>query len=72
MEHVPAMSRDAFVPDTVQTVGVVEVRLTASPELAFAERLTLDPATSVPMAAKVMVWLVLWTVKPRFTLAAAA
>jgi len=38
------MSSDAVVPATVQTACVVEAKLTASPELAVAERGRLDSA----------------------------
>ncbi len=36
MVQVPAASSEAIDPDTVHTAGVVEVKLTGSPELAVA------------------------------------
>jgi hypothetical protein len=36
MLQLPAITRVTVVPETVQTSGVVEAKLTASPELAVA------------------------------------
>ena len=57
----PLMSEEAVVPETEQTVGVVEVYMTVKPEDAVAVRPTLVSATCVGMAGKVMVcaaWLI--------------
>jgi hypothetical protein len=43
--HVPNASSEAAVPEIVQTAGVVETKVTASPEVAVAESITVDPAT---------------------------
>ena len=47
---------DAVVPETVQTGGVVEAKLTANPELAEAESVRLVPAVWPAMVGKLMVW----------------
>jgi hypothetical protein len=36
--HVPGVSSEAVVPETVQMVSVVEVKLTGRPEVAVATR----------------------------------
>jgi hypothetical protein len=56
MVQFPVVTKVAVVPETVQTSGVVEAKLTVSPELAVALRLT-DPVDSVVagFAVKVMV-----------------
>ena len=53
--HVPAETKVAVVPETVQTDVVVDAKLTVRPELAVALRLT-DPADSavVGIAVNVM------------------
>ena len=60
MTQVPEVSSEAVVPETEQTVGDAEAKLTARPEVAVADRGTLVSANWVPvMAGKVIVWLVL-------------
>jgi hypothetical protein len=55
--HVPGVSSDAVVPDTVQMVGVLEVKLTASPELAVADSGSVVKAYwAAVIAGKVIVW----------------
>ena len=57
MVQVPEMSSEAVVPETVQTVGVVDVKLTVRPELAVADKPSAVVATSVAvMAGNVMLW----------------
>jgi len=57
IEHVPAVSNDADVPETVQTAGVVEVKATPRPDVELAESVSLVPATSVPViVGNVIVW----------------
>ena len=55
MVQVPPAISDAVLADTVQTDGVRELKLTAKPELAVAERFTFVKATWVAMAGKLMV-----------------
>jgi len=43
MEHVPAARIVTVLPETAQTEGVVEAKVTANPELALA--LTVNGAT---------------------------
>jgi hypothetical protein len=61
MVHVPALTLVTVEPLTVQTAGVVELKVTARPELAVA--LTVEvPASASVAGAKVivpMVWLAL-------------
>lgn len=57
IEQVPAASVVAVVPDTLQIVGVVEAKLTVSPELAFALKATFSPITCAEIALNVIVWL---------------
>ena len=45
----------AVVPETVQMLVVVEVKVTARPELAVAESVSGVPTVCVPGLAKVMV-----------------
>jgi hypothetical protein len=40
MEHVPGATRMARVPETVQTPGEFDEKVTVSPELAVADRVT--------------------------------
>ena len=56
MVHVPVVASVALVPDTVHTVGVSDVKLTAKPELADALRVSEPPTTWVGIALNVMVW----------------
>jgi hypothetical protein len=46
----------AVLPETLQIAGVVLVKLTASPELAVAIRVSGVPTVCVAMVGKVMVW----------------
>ncbi len=57
MVQVPAETRIAVVPETVQTPVVVDVKLTARPEDAVALRL-VDPVESdvAGIVAKLMDW----------------
>jgi len=56
--HVPAASIVAVEPDTEQTEAVLELNVTASPELALAESASFAPTVCVPViAGKVIVWL---------------
>ena len=43
MMHVPAAKNEAVVPDTVQTLGVEELKLTGRPELAVALSVNVAP-----------------------------
>ena len=70
--HVPEISSEAVLPETVQTEGVREVSFTTSPELALADRTSVEAAySSVVTPGKLMVWLARWTVKLRLTAVAA-
>jgi hypothetical protein len=61
--QVPSVSSEAELPETVQMVGVLEVNVTASPELAVADSGKLVKAYCVPvMVGKEMVWPVGFTV----------
>ena len=54
--QVPGVSSDAVVPDTVQMLGVLEVNVTASPELAVADSGSVVKACcAAVMAGNVMV-----------------
>jgi hypothetical protein len=53
--QVPAVRRVAVVLETVQTLGVVEVKVTARPEVAVALSVSGVPLIWVGMAPKVMV-----------------
>jgi len=61
MVQVPARMRVAVFPETVQTDEVSEAKLTASPELAVAVRLTGVPTVCAGIPLNVMVWLALPT-----------
>jgi hypothetical protein len=63
MVQVPAIRNVAVVPDTPQTVAVVDVKATANPELAVAARVSGVPTVCVAMAAKVMLCGFPFTVK---------
>jgi len=57
MVQVPGNTSDAVLPETVHTVGVIEVKLTARPELAVADNVSEVRASFLlGMGAKVMVW----------------
>lgn len=60
MLHVPPVTSVAVLPETVQTVGVVEANETASPELAVAESVTVPPAVWVGIVANVIVCATPW------------
>lgn len=55
MVQVPAARKDASDPATVQTPGVVEEKVTGSPEVAVAESVSLVPTDCGPGLAKAMV-----------------
>jgi len=55
MEHVPALRNDAVAPLTVQTLVVVEAKLTVRPEVDVAERVSGVPTVCVAGVLKVMV-----------------
>jgi hypothetical protein len=61
--QVPLPTNEAVVPDTVQTLGVVEANVTASPELADALSVTVPPAVCAAIAGNVMVWVAAFTLK---------
>ena len=46
--HVPAFSSVAEEPDTEHTDGVSEVKLTARPDVAVADRVKLEPCSAEP------------------------
>jgi hypothetical protein len=57
MVQVPERSSDAVLPDTVHTFEVIEVKLTARPELAVADSVSEDKASSAAViGGKVMAW----------------
>jgi len=73
MVQVPTATSVTVAPDTVQKDGVVEAKLTVSPELAVAPILNgVVPNGWFKSVAKVMVWLPAFTWKPWFTGVAAA
>ena len=54
--HFPPINSDAVAPETVHTVGVVELKETARPEVAVADNASVEAAYSVAvMAGKLMV-----------------
>jgi hypothetical protein len=55
IEHVPVATNVAVVPFTVQTVVVVDAKLTASPEVAVAVSGSVVPIVCVPIVGKVIV-----------------
>jgi hypothetical protein len=55
MVQVPAVANVAVVPETVQTAGVSEAKLTVKPELADALRLSGVPSTCVGIGLNVIV-----------------
>jgi hypothetical protein len=55
IEQVPAMRNIAVVPLTVQTLVVVEVKLTGNPEVAVATSVSGVPTVCEPGLAKVIV-----------------
>ena len=72
MVQVPAARKVAVVPETVQTLAVVEVKLTGRPELAVALSVSGVPTVCAPGLAKVIVCDVRFTVKLCATIVAAA
>jgi hypothetical protein len=58
MVQVPAVTNVAVVPETVQTAGVAEVRVTAASELASDESVSGTPTVCVPGLANVTVCVV--------------
>jgi hypothetical protein len=56
MVQVPAAMNEAVVPLTAQIAVVVDVKDTARPELAVAERVSGVPTVCVPGLAKVIFW----------------
>ncbi len=73
MVQVPTASSEAVDPETVQMAGVVEVKLTGSPELAVALSTTATEAFHIwaGIAPKVIVWAAGLTVKLCLTAGAA-
>ena len=55
MVQLPCATNVAVLPDSVQTAGVVEVKLTAKPEVADALSVRVFPTVCVGIALKVMV-----------------
>jgi hypothetical protein len=55
IEHVPADSAVTVLPETVQTAGAPEVKLTASPELAVADNPAVAPTVCPGTAVKLIV-----------------
>jgi hypothetical protein len=69
---MPAATIDTVVPDTVHTDELAEVNTTVSPEVAVAEMPNgASPNTLFAIAGKVMVWFVLFVLKPCDTCGAA-
>ncbi len=58
MVQVPAETAVTVLPETVHTAGVVELKLTASPEVATAVAVYVGPPTVMLGAAlvKLMLW----------------
>jgi hypothetical protein len=57
--QMPAATPVTVPPLTVQTVGVVDVNVTARPEVAVALTVPLVPTVTVGAVPKVIVWFVL-------------
>jgi hypothetical protein len=57
MVQLPASTKETVVPEIVQIAVEVEAKLTGSPELAVAARLSDVPAVWPVIAGKLMVWL---------------
>ncbi len=70
--HVPAAIGVAVLPATVQMPVVEEAKLTVSPELAVALRLSGAPTVCAAMALNVIVWPCAFTTKLCATAGAAA
>ena len=56
MVQLPAVTPLTLLPLTVQTPVVVDVNVTARPDVAVAERVPLPPTATVGAAPKVIVW----------------
>lgn len=54
--HVPRFNPVRVVPLMLHSVGLLDVKRTAKPEVALAERLSVVPRTSVAAGAKLMLW----------------
>ena len=65
--QVPAVKEVAVEPETVQTVGVVEVKMTVSPEVDVAERATDVPTNCAGIDANAIVCGLSLTAKLRVT-----
>jgi hypothetical protein len=64
IEQVPVATTVTIVPAAVQTAGVVEAKLTASPELAVAVSANAEmPKLTLPGWGNKIVWVVGATVK---------
>jgi hypothetical protein len=73
MEHAPIAKMLTVLPDTVQTSGVVEAKLTVSPEVAVAEIANgAAPKLTLLSAGNVIVCVAGFTVILRGTEGAAA
>ena len=56
IEHIPVITIVTVAPDTVQTSGVVEAKLTVSPDVAVAEIANgAAPKATLPSAPNVIV-----------------
>jgi len=55
MIHVPEPTSESESPLKVQTVGVLSVKVTGSPELADAEMVTVPPTVCVPVTGVVVI-----------------
>ena len=56
MVQLPAEFIEAVVPETVQTEGVRDAKLTVNPEVAVAVRFSGVPTVWPAIGAKEMVW----------------
>ena len=72
MVHVPVARNVACVPETVQTLAVVEAKATVRLEVAVAESARGVPTVCAPGLLKVMVCASPFTVKLCGTIVAAA
>jgi hypothetical protein len=72
MMQFPSAISEAELPETVQTAGVVDAKLTARPELAVADRFRAVPMFCAAMTAKLIVWESRFTANVRLTFGAAA
>ena len=63
MVQVPEARREAVPAETVQTLKVVEAKLTGSPEEAVAVSVRVVPTACAAIGPKVMVWDSAFTVK---------